>query len=130
MIGTLGREIVFEVSDEKVLTFQAMSREVKGRWATHETISQKPKKEFLGPDSQTLELTITLSAALGVRPRQTLERIAEAVESGTAEYLVIGGKVISQNPFCLVAQSETWDKLYSGGELARATLTLSLEEYT
>jgi hypothetical protein len=33
MIGTLGNKIVFEVSDDFVLTFQGMSREISGRWA-------------------------------------------------------------------------------------------------
>ena len=31
MIGTLGRKIIFEVSDNRVLTFESMSREVSGR---------------------------------------------------------------------------------------------------
>ncbi len=47
MIGTLGKKIVFEVSDDTVMTFQNMSREVSGRWANHEALGVKPKPEFL-----------------------------------------------------------------------------------
>ena len=66
MIGTLGRKIVFEVSDDWVLTFNSMSREVSGRWAKHEVLGVKPKSEFLGPGCQAVNMTIHLSAALGV----------------------------------------------------------------
>ena len=38
MIGTLGRKIIFEVSDNRVLTFESMSREVSGRWTEHEVL--------------------------------------------------------------------------------------------
>jgi hypothetical protein len=52
------------------------------------------------------------------------------VESGTAEYLVIGTRPVGRNPFRLTGSSETWDKVYSRGELAKATMTITLEEYT
>ena len=130
MIGTLGKKIIFEVSDDTVMTFQNMSREVSGRWANHEALGVKPKPEFLGPGNQTISLPITLSAALGVKPRAVLETVEAMVESGTAEYLVIGTKPVGKNPFRLTGSSEAWDKVYSRGELAKATVTIDLEEYT
>lgn len=130
MIGTLGKNIVFEVSDDVVLTFQNMTREVSGRWAVHEVAGTKPKAEFLGPGNQTVTLPITLSASLGVRPRAILEAVEGMVESGVAEYLIIGTAPVGKNPFRLTGSSETWDKLYSRGELAKATMTIALEEYT
>lgn len=130
MIGTLGKKIVFEVSDDTVMTFQNMSREVSGRWANHEALGVKPKPEFLGPGNQAITLPITLSTALGVKPRAVLETVEAMVESGAAEYLVIGTKPVGKNPFRLTGSSETWDKVYSRGELAKATVTITLEEYT
>ena len=118
MIGTFGTALVFEVSDSRVLTFNGMTREVSGRWTDHEVMGVKPKPEFLGPGN------------LGVRPRQLLERVADMVERGQAEYLIINCKPVSKNPFRITGSSETWNTLYSGGELARASLTLTLEEYT
>ena len=129
MIGTLGANIVFEVSDEYALTFNNMTRDVSGRWTEHEAIGTKPKKEFLGPGSQKITLPITLSAGLGVKPAAVIEAVADMVEKGTAEYFVIGGRPVSKNPFCLSANSETWDTIYNGGELAKATMNITLEEY-
>lgn len=130
MIGTLGKKIIFEVSDDVALTFSGMTRDISGRWADHETMGTKPKPEFLGPGNQTITLPITLSATLGVRPRTMLELVEAMVESGTAEYLVIGTRPVGKNPFRLTASSETWDVVYSRGELAKATVTVTLEEYT
>ncbi len=130
MIGTLGNKIVFEVSDAAVMTFQSMSREISGRWAEHEAMGVKPKPEFLGPGNQSISLPITLSSALGVRPRTVLQTVEDMVESGAAEYLVIGTKPVGKNPFRLTGSSETWDRVYSKGELAKATVTITLEEYT
>ena len=110
MIGTLGRKIIFEVSDNRVLTFESMSREVSGRWTEHEVLGVKPKAEFLGPGLQTISLTIHLSAALGVKPRRILDMVERMVERGTAEYLVIGGRLVGRRPFRVTGSSEAWDK--------------------
>ena len=129
-IGTLGRNVVFEVSDDRVFTFSELTREVTSRWTNHEPQGVKPKPEFLGAGLQTASLTITLSATLGVRPRDVLEAIENMVENGTAEILVIGNRPVGSNPFRLTGSSEAWNTVYNRGELARATLTISLEEYT
>lgn len=129
-IGTLGRNVVFEVSDDRVFTFSELTREVTSRWTNHEPQGVKPKPEFLGAGLQTASLTITLSATLGVRPRDVLEAIENIVENGTAETLVIGNRPVGSNPFRLTGSSEAWNTVYNRGELARATLTISLEEYT
>lgn len=129
-IGTLGRNVVFEVSDDRVFTFSELTREVTSRWTNHEPQGVKPKPEFLGAGLQTASLTITLSATLGVRPRDVLEAIENMVENGTAETLVIGNRPVGSSPFRLTGSSEAWNTVYNRGELARATLTISLEEYT
>lgn len=129
MIGTLGTDLVFETSDNYVLTFDGMTRDLSSRWATHETPGVKPRAEFLGPGLQTVSLPITLSSNLGVKPRQMLERVEQMVETGDTEYLILGYRPVGKNRFRVTASSETWDVIYNRGELARAKLTLTLEEY-
>ena len=130
MIGTLGGKIVFEVSDEYALTFNNMTRDVSGRWTEHDAMGAKPKKEFLGPGSQKINLPITLSAGLGVKPRAVIEAIEEMVETGAVEYFILGTRPVGKNPFCLASSSETWNTIYSHGELAKASMAITLEEYT
>ena len=129
MIGTLGTDLVFTVSDNYVFTFAGMTRDVSSRWATHETPGVKPRAEFLGPGLQSVSLPITLSSNLGVKPREMLERVEQMVETGDTEYLILGYRPVGKNRFRVTASSETWDLLYNQGELARAKLTLTLEEY-
>ena len=128
-IGTMG-PIVFEVSDKVVLTFKGMTRDVSGRWVEHEVMGVKPKPEFLGPGNQKINLPITLSAALGVKPRKMLELVEDMVESGDAEYLILKCRPVGRHPFRLTSSSETWGDMYRHGELAKANLTITLEEYT
>jgi phage protein U len=128
-IGTLGTSIVFEVTDEKVMTFTEMNRTVTGNWASHAVIGQKPKSEFLGAALQTITFNIVLNAALGVRPRAILDEIAKMVEAGAAEYFVVGSAPVGKNPWKITSVSETWNTILNKGELMKASLSLSLEEY-
>ena len=81
------------------------------------------------PENNTVSITIYLSSNLGVRPRRVLDAVKNMVERGKAEYLVIGGRPVGSRPFRLVSSSESWNKIYSRGELAKATISISLEEY-
>lgn len=128
-IGNLGKLITFEVSTDKVLTFDRMQRTVSGRWTTHDVIGKKPKSEFLGPGNGSITLPIFLSAAHGVKPRKTLERIANAVEQGKYYRLVIGGRTVGKNKWRITSSSETWEKVIKDGGLVEASVTLTLEEY-
>lgn len=48
-IGHIGKRVVFETSDAKILNFTKMQRTVKGRWAVHSRIGEKPKSSFWVP---------------------------------------------------------------------------------
>lgn len=129
MIGAFGTSVIFEVSEDRVLAFKKLTQEVKGRWASHETLGAKPKKEFLGADTRECALEIYLSASLGVRPRTTLQDLEKMVESGATEYLIIGDMPLSESKYAITAVSEAWDKVYNDGSLVKATVSITLEEY-
>ena len=128
-IGNLGKTITFEVSSEKVLTFNNLSRTVKGRWTQHSIIESKPKSEFLGPDLDGITFKVILSAMHGVKPRKTIETIEKAVKNGTVMSFVIGGKKVGDNSWVITSVSEAWNCVYSKGELVTAEVNLTLQEY-
>ncbi len=128
-IGNLGNLIVFEVSTSKVLTFDGMTQSVKGRWTVQNPILGKPYPEFLGSGQRTISLSVFLSAMHGVRPRKTMERIEEAVESGTPHTLVIGNKKVGSFQWVITDISEAWGDIIQGGKLVSASLALNLAEY-
>lgn len=129
-IGNFGKEIVFEVNANKILTPNGIKRTVGGRWENHNVVGEKPKMEFIGADTDETTMTVVLSAEHGVRPRATMEKLERAVEKGTVEYLVIGGKVVGKNKMFLKSISEEWDCVWSKGEVVKATMELVFEEYT
>ena len=128
-IGNLGKTIVFEVSDKKILTFSNLSQTVKGRWATHTFPGKRPKSEFLGPDLRDITFDVYLSAMHGVKPRKTLEKIEKAVLKGTVLDFVIGGRKVGNGKWKILSVSESWDCVFSKGELISARVSLSLQEY-
>jgi phage protein U len=128
-IGNLGKLITFKTSDKKILTFSNMQQNVSGRWSSHNRIMRKPLSEFNGSDLRSITFTIHLDAMLGVKPRKIFEKIEKAVEKGHVYPLVVGGKKVGKNKWKITKISEKWDVIYNGGELAKASLDLSLEEY-
>lgn len=128
-IGNWGRHIKFSVNSDKVLSFKNFKRTVKGRWADHPIINEKPKKEFQGPDASRVTLDVVLSAYLGTSPKDTIKALEEACENGKAEYLYIGGKKVGKGKMYLESIDEAWDEIWNKGELARATLSLTFAEY-
>lgn len=128
-IGNLGSLIVFEVSSDKVLTFDGLTQTVKGRWASHNVIGGKPVSEFLGADLRNINLPILLHVNHGVRPRATIEKIEKAIESGMPNVLVIGGQKVGNNRWKITQMSEAWGKIIRDGRLISAKITLTLEEY-
>lgn len=128
-IGSWGKSLVFSTSDNKILTFEKMSRTVSSTWVNHSRFGKKSRSEFIRPDLQSISFTIVLDATLGVRPRKMLNVIAKAVESGEINTLVIGGKKVGSNQYKIKQASESWDYILQEGELVRAKITLKLEEY-
>lgn len=128
-IGSFGKTIVFETSDARILQPKGLKKEVSGRWTSHSRIGKKPLKQFLGPDADSVTLKIDLDARHGVKPRKTLEKIEKAVKKGTPEKLAIGGKMVSKYKMVITKASETWDEIWYHGELVRASIDLTFEEY-
>ena len=120
---------VFQVSDRKMLALRDISRSAGSTWGTHTTIAGKPKTQYQAPTLRTASGSVTLRADYGVKPRAQLEALAKAAESPKAYPLIIGGKPLSQNPMRLTGVSETWNTVYSGGELFSAEVSLTFEEY-
>ena len=128
-IGHIGKTVVFETSDAKILNFKKMQRTVKGRWASHSRVGKKPKKQFLGPDADQLTFTITLNAEHGVKPRKTVENIEKLIRTGKPQTVVIGSKKVGSNKYAITEISENWDTILNRGEVVKITCDITLEEY-
>lgn len=128
MVGKYG-SIIFETNDKRILAFRDFTQNVSGRWGNHSIIGKREKMEFNGPGKRKITFKMTFHALYGVRPREMLEKLEAMVERGEVDYLIVGRRSIGGNRFAVTSISEAWNTVYSGGELAMATVSVTLEEY-
>ena len=129
MVGNFGSQITFQTSDQRILTFSGMTQKVSGKYAKHSVQGQKDRPEFTGPGNRSVSFKILLDVSLGIRPREIMRNIESAIENGEAEFLVIGGRPVGDNRFYISSVFEAYDEVLQGGEIARATLNVTMEEY-
>lgn len=127
-LGSFGR-IVFQVSDQKILTLTEYSREIKARYATHEVIGTKPILEYLSSDLQSIKFKMQFSASLGVNPLSEIEKVCEMCENGEVSYLIIGNTVIGNNKWVIESVSESEDIWTPEGNLLYSEIEVNLREY-
>ena len=128
-IGQWGSNIKFSVNSEKQLSFRDMKRTSSARWTSHNIIGKRPKTEFLGPGMDEVTMDVILSAEMGVRPRSEMKKFRAACKKGEVHYLYINGKKVCKNKMAITAVSESWDEIWSQGELARAVVSVTFSEY-
>lgn len=128
MVGLLGG-LRFRVSRSQVLTFKNFKREVSATWNSIDRIGMKPLTEFGGADLQKISFDVTLDASLGVRPIKLIKIIDRMIEAGELNELVIGKKRVGKNKWAITKVTQSWDVILRGGELYKATMNLSLQEY-
>ena len=128
MVGSFG-ELLFEVSSERVFTFDNFTHKIAARYAKHELISSTPVLEWLGEDTQKITLNIILTATLGVTPAYEIKRIQELVLSGTAEWLILANEVVGESRFVITEASTKTVATDGEGRILVATMDLTFESY-
>lgn len=122
-----GEDITFEASADKVRTWRDAHRTGKARWAKHEVYQEKPKKEFLGPDLDTISLSVRLDITRGLVPRDELRKMRDLMRTGVVMQFSIGGEFVGE--FSLEGLDEAWTRFDAKGVLTTAVVQLTLEEY-
>jgi phage protein U len=126
-IGYFG-DVVFSTSDKRVLSFRDFKVTASGNWGEHKRIRKKSEWEFMGPDAIGVSFTITLDSSFGVNPREQIDLLNTYAEDGTVFPLVIGDRKVG-NRFRATNISSSWNHVLSGGELLKASVNVSFEEY-
>lgn len=127
-IGTFG-PVVFEVSSEKVRTFDSLQRTESGRWTTHEVLHQKPKSEFLGADNGSITFDMYFNVALNVHPQKEIDMLIRMVRVGAVHTLIIGEKRHGIHKWKITSVGQTYNKWDNRGNVLTASVSVSLEEY-
>ncbi|MGG4444560.1 phage tail protein [Brevibacillus fortis] len=128
VIGSLG-EVIFEVSSQRVRTFDDMTRNGSSRWVTHDIHRNKPIPEFVGPGLEEISLSIQLKASLGVDPEAELKTLRTKRDTGQRDLLVIGNKPVSTSQWVTESVSEQHKNYDGRGRLVSVNVELRLKEY-
>jgi len=128
IVGSLG-DIIFEVSIEKVRTFDEFERSASSRWEIHDIIDKKPLPEFIGPGQEQISFSIRLDAFSGVVPQDELQALRNMRDSGEVKVLIIGGEPLTNNQWYLEALKEQHKTFSGNGKLLTAVAELTLKEY-
>lgn len=127
-IGYFGN-IIFETSDQRVLTFNDFTRNSTAHIEEHKLIGKKPLIEYCGPELEKINFTVNLNAYNGINPEEELAKWRDYSLNGSAQELVIGGNVMGYDKFIIESLSESYNKIYKNGFLYSAKIDVSLAEY-
>lgn len=127
-IGTFGG-LSFAVSSNKVSTFDDLKWDTSAAYATHDRHLQPDLLEFLGPDPEQITFKMKFSVFLRVNPLKSVNDLRRMVREGTAERLVIGGRVYGDYKWAITKVSSAMKTFDNRGNCWAAEVTVTLKEY-
>lgn len=128
MVGCLG-DIVFEVSSKTVETLDNVEWSGSAQYSTHQRHLYNALTEFVGLDPDKMTFDIILSAYLGVNPITEVVKLWNYERTGKAVPLVIGNKGYGKYRWSVVSHTMKMQTFDPDGDVATATVSVSLQEY-
>lgn len=127
-IGSFG-DIVFIVSNKKILSYEDFQRIISPRWKEHNVLANKPLLEFEGPGADEISFTIVLSAGMGINPEAQMAKIRDFARRGKKALFIRGGKPISINHWVIDKAVERHQITDNKGNILKMAVELSLKEH-
>lgn len=125
-IGDTAKDVVFQVSDEQIETFNNMKVKKQASYSTHNIHGHKAVPEMTGMDADQITFDMLLSAYLGVNPKTELDKLEAFMQEGTICNLVLGEQlfgtwVIKSIPYNV-------EYVYKEGDITQAKVTVTILE--
>ncbi len=127
-IGSFG-DVIFEVSTDKILTFNDLEKKSSAKWNEHSIAGNKAKLEFDGPGLTDLSYNILLRAEFGINPMKEMAKLNKMNDRGEAHHFVLGQKPIMTNKFVIADITEKLRNIDQNGNVFTIEVTVSLKEY-
>lgn len=126
-IGSFGSEVVFQVSADRMFTFDGLSRSKSVKVANHQLINRPDKVQFSGRELDKVSFKMDFVASLGVVPHEEIEKLHSLLSEGAVRTLRIGKVIFGK--FMLKSVKEDWREVDGQGNLLKASVSVDLEEY-
>ncbi len=129
LVGSFG-EIVFEVSEGKILTLSDFSRESKANYTEHKILNNPAILEFLGRDLEVIKFTVALHKSLGISDLlMEAHKFREYLWNGTAEFFILNNHLYTENKMVITDLSEEVNYFDGFGKHIATNLNVTLKEY-
>ena len=122
-------ELVFEVSTERVITYDDYKRDTKARYARHEMINQTSVLEYLGRDLEEISFTMMFTVSLGVDPAEETSKLRRMCLDGVADYLILGNTVVGENLWTIESVGEAKKAVDHFGKTIVSSVNVKMVEY-
>lgn len=126
--GSFGN-LIFEVSYNKILTFDKWQRTTKHRYQKHDIINYTPKLESLGKELQEISFEIYFNFAFNVNPREEMQKLRQMCDRAEVNYLVVGGEIVGDCLWVIEEISESVETFGGAGQVLSSRATVKLKEY-
>ncbi|MHC1791776.1 phage tail protein [Solidesulfovibrio sp.] len=124
-VGSLG-DVAFEVSSQRIMTWNDCVRDTTANFAAHEVIESKARLQFLGLGLEEFSLAVTLDASW-CSPEVEMKKFDAMQQTGQAHRLIIGGRIFGR--FVLEGKTENRTRTDDRGRTMVAHVQLKLKEY-
>lgn len=128
MIGSLG-QVLFEVSSDKILTFDGLNFSYKAKFAEHSIHNRNSLLEFTGFPAVTASMNILLNSALGVDPYEELENLKNIFREHEAVAFILDGEPQGNGLWVIENMGLNFNFLSNKGRAQIIGVNLSLKEY-
>lgn len=119
----------FTVSDKRILTPNNLQGQSGSEWAIHSRTGEKARSQWIAPKLRKYSFDLLLRAQDGVNPRGTMEHFQKMAEQPVADFFVIGGTPLSNNPFKITEMGDAWNTIIRDGVMIECKVTMTIEEY-
>lgn len=124
-VGSLG-DVAFEVSSERIMTWNDCVRDTKANFAEHEVLDNKAHLQFLGLGLEEFSLAIALDASW-CTPEIEMKKLDAMQSKGEAHLLILGGRIFGR--FVVESKTENRSRTDDQGRVMLAHVQLKLKEY-
>ena len=128
-IGSFG-DVIFEVSDSKILTPNDFKRESKARYAEHKVINRPPILEFLGRELETIKFTAIFSKSLGISDLlMEVHKLREMLWNGETAHFILNNHLYTENKMIIENLGEEVKHFDGRGAHIFTEIDVTLKEY-
>lgn len=130
VVGSLGDDIVFEVSEKTVKTLYDVQWKSSANYKTIDRHLKDDLIEFCGNKPEIITFKVQLSASLGINPLDEFVKFLDEKRKGSAMRFVIGWKAYGKYKWCITDLTGTLRYYDNRGNLLYCEADVTLQEYS